>query len=328
MKEGQFKSATILVIGDVMLDRYWWGNVTRISPEAPVPVVKLNRTTGVPGGAANVAVNIASLGAKPTLMGSIGDDEEATELKNALENSLVNTADLVVLEDRPTSVKTRIVAHGQQVVRVDREVSSELDTGSSEKVLEKILPLCEACDAIVVSDYAKGLLSPTLLQQLIERGRAIGKKVIVDPKGRDYSRYHGAFMITPNRREAAEACGIDETVKDFTRVAGEMLLERLDLEYVLITESENGMTLFGRDGSTVHYAAATHEVFDVTGAGDTVIATLSVGIAAGMAPAMAAELANIAAGIAVGQIGTSAVSMEQLLRHTPKHISLSSEANA
>lgn len=307
-----FQNAKILVIGDVMLDRYWWGNVTRISPEAPVPVVNHNRSTAVPGGAANVAVNIAKLGAQVKLVGVVGMDEEASQLRAALSDHCVGADDMVAVEGRTTSVKTRIVAHGQQIARIDRETTEHLDDAIAEKVLSKAIPLLDGSEVILISDYAKGCLCPTVLSKIIETGRSLGKKMIVDPKGTDYQRYNGAFMITPNRREAAQASGLDESTDSISSVAGARLLDILDIQNLLITESEDGMTLFSRDHSPVHFDAATHEVYDVTGAGDTVIATTAIGVAIGLPTADAVRIANIAAGIAVGQIGTSAVSQEQL----------------
>lgn len=307
-----FQNAKILVIGDVMLDRYWWGNVTRISPEAPVPVVNHNRSTAVPGGAANVAVNIAKLGAQVKLVGVVGLDEEASQLRYALSDHGVSADELVAVEGRTTSVKTRIVAHGQQIARIDRETTEHLDEIVAENVLSKTIPLLDESEVILISDYAKGCLCPTVLSKIIETGTSLGKKIIVDPKGTDYQRYNGAFMITPNRREAAQASGLDESINSISSVAGARLLDILDIQNVLITESEDGMTLFSRDHSPVHFDAATHEVYDVTGAGDTVIATTAIGVAIGLPTAEAVRIANIAAGIAVGQIGTSAVSREQL----------------
>lgn len=308
----RFKDTRVLVIGDVMLDQYWWGGVSRISPEAPVPIVHLQETTSVPGGAANVAVNIAALGATPILMGSVGQDTEADKLYTALIEKSVSADHLVKYENRATCVKTRIIAQGQQIVRIDREDTDLLDEADSQRLVENLGDLLRDIDLVIVSDYSKGCLTEHVLQQVFSEGIRFDKPVLVDPKGKDFSKYHGAFMLTPNRREAADACKLDETHENMTNVAGDHLLEIFGFDNVLITESEKGMTLFRLDSAPLHFDAIAHEVFDVTGAGDTVIATLGVALAAGLDVAKAVETANIAAGIAVGQIGTSAVTIDHL----------------
>lgn len=308
----KFADARVLVAGDVMLDRYWWGSVNRISPEAPVPVVSLQKDTFAPGGAANVAVNIAGLGAKACLLGIAGNDREADCLERSLLDRGVSTEFLVRLSDRRTSVKTRVIAHNQQVVRIDDEETGDLaekDAAAVRDAVNTILPLV---DLVIVSDYAKGLLSETVLSHLIERSRSLGKMVLVDPKGKNFSKYAGASMLTPNRREAAESCGLDEHIPDLVKIAGQKMLRELHLDSVLITESENGMTLFQKSSEPVHFDAHAQEIYDVTGAGDTVISCLGVALAAGASMREAADLANTAAGIVVGQIGTTAIKFAEL----------------
>lgn len=308
----RFKDARVLVIGDVMLDQYWWGGVSRISPEAPVPIVHLQNTTSVPGGAANVAVNIAALGATAILVGCVGQDIEADQLYSALIERSVSPDHVVKYQNRATCVKTRIIAQGQQVVRIDREDTDLLDEIDSKRLVENLENLLRESDLVIVSDYSKGCLTEQVLKQIFSEGIRFNKPILVDPKGKDFSKYKGAFMLTPNRREAADACKIDETHENLTNVAGDHLLEMFGFSNVLITESEKGMTLFRLDSAPLHFDAIAHEVFDVTGAGDTVIATLGVALAAGLDAAKAVEIANIAAGIAVGQIGTSAVTIDYL----------------
>jgi rfaE bifunctional protein kinase chain/domain len=308
----KFANVKILVVGDIMLDRYWWGNVKRISPEAPVPVVDLQRSTFAPGGSANVAANIAGLGATAYLIGTIGTDQDADVLASLLEDVKVSPDWLVTVANRPTSVKTRVIAHSQQVVRVDQETTSAFSDEDHERIWEKISAALPDVDAIIVSDYAKGLLSVSLLWRLIDTARSQGKMVLVDPKGKNYSRYSGASLLTPNRREAAEACNLDEDIPDFINIAGNQLLNELDLSMVLITQGEEGMTLFQREIEPIHLSTTAKEIYDVTGAGDTVIGCLSVAFGAGMNFVKAASLANLAAGLVVEQVGTTAITRQML----------------
>ncbi|MFN0277743.1 MAG: D-glycero-beta-D-manno-heptose-7-phosphate kinase [Pyrinomonadaceae bacterium] len=307
-----FSKVKVLVVGDVMLDRYWWGSVKRISPEAPVPVVDLQKSTFAPGGAANVAVNIAGLGANAYLVGSIGIDHDADTLIDLLKNANVSADSLVRIANRPTSVKTRVIAHSQQVVRVDQETTSEFSADDHENLWEKISAVLPKVDAVIVSDYAKGLLSETLLSRLIDSSRKTGKMVLVDPKGKSYARYSGASLLTPNRREAAEACNLDEDMHGMVNIAGSWLMNELDLEMVVITEGEEGMTLFQRGKEPVHLSTTAKEIYDVTGAGDTVIACLGVALGSGMDFARAAAVANLAAGLVVEQVGTTAITRQLL----------------
>ncbi len=312
-----FNRIRALVVGDVMLDRYWWGSVNRISPEAPVPVVLHQRSTAAAGGAANVAANIAGLSGQPLLVGLVGNDAGGKELRDVLSLAGVATDHLIRLEDRSTTVKTRIVAHGQHVVRVDTEESTSIGLDNSRRVQQHSIDLLSKADVLVISDYAKGMLAPDLLKALIAEAVGIGLPVLVDPKGADYARYEGATLITPNRSEAARAAGVDEHDDDAVQLSGERLLERLNVDACLITLGEEGMMLFRRDESSVHLPAMAREVYDVTGAGDTVIAALSLSIGAGADLLAAATLANVAAGLAVEQVGTTVLSLE-LLSHELK----------
>ena len=307
-----FGNVKVLVVGDIMLDRYWWGSVTRISPEAPVPIVDLHHSTFAPGGAANVAANIAGLGAEAFLLGSVGVDHEGDTLVELLRSSGVSPQHLVQDSTRQTSVKTRIIAHSQQVVRVDNETSSEHSPDHQTQLWETLTVLLSDMDAVILSDYAKGLLSPDLVRRIIEKGKELGKLVLVDPKGKDYSRYKGATLITPNRREAAEACNLSEDLPDLINIAGNRLLDELQLAMVLITQSEEGMTLFRIGEDPVHLSTTAKEIYDVTGAGDTVIACIGVALGAGMDFIDAASLANLSAGLVVEQVGTTAITREML----------------
>lgn len=307
-----FSKTKVLVIGDVMLDRYWWGDVRRISPEAPVPVVELRNSTYSPGGAANVAVNIAGLGAQPLLFGVTGDDTEANQLKTAIESAGVTTAHIMSVVGRPTTVKTRLVAHSQHVARIDHETKNDIDAVCEESFLSELTHHIDDSDAIVVSDYAKGLLTDVLLAEILTRARATGKPVLVDPKGKNYTKYQGSTVITPNRAEAADACGLDSSLNNLVDVAGQQLLSDLDINAVLITQGEAGMTLFQRSQEPIHFQTAARKVYDVTGAGDTVIATLATALGGGADLETATRLANIAAGIVVEQVGTSSISLSDL----------------
>jgi rfaE bifunctional protein kinase chain/domain len=307
-----FKNARLLVVGDVMLDRYWWGSVTRISPEAPVPIVKLDRETYKPGGAANVAANAAALGARVALVGMVGKDRDAESLGEALEAFDLGHNLMIPSASRRTIVKTRIVAHGQHVARLDSEDINALDETETDALLSGVNGLINDQELLIISDYGKGLISETVAREIIGIARSKNVPVLADPKGKHFEKYAGATVLTPNRREAAEACKIEEADADLVTKAGEKLLLDLDLDNVLITESENGMTLFQRNQQPTHFDAAAQEVFDVTGAGDTVIACLGVAMAAGFSTVDSARLANLAAGLSVQHVGTVAVTNFEL----------------
>lgn len=312
----RFSEARILVVGDVMLDRYWWGSVSRISPEAPVPIVRLEKNSLAPGGAANVAINISSLGAEVFLVGVIGDDDDGKYLSDLLSRSGVSPELLLKVKDRPTTSKTRIVAHNQHVVRIDNEKINFLDSADEEKIWQLLESKFKNVDLVLISDYAKGLLSKNFLSRLITTMQALNKKILVDPKGKDYTKYAGASILTPNRREALEACNFEEhQVSSDMSLASEALISSLSLEALLITQGESGMTLFQSTASEpVHFNTKARKVYDVTGAGDTVISTLAVALAAGATLIQAAELSNISAGLVVEEVGTTTISREKLLK--------------
>ncbi len=297
--------ARLLVVGDVMLDRYWFGDVERISPEAPVPVVKIARTEERPGGAANVARNVAALGAGATLLSVIGDDEPGVTLEALLAAERVRTS-FHREASLPTTVKLRVIGRQQQLLRIDFETAPSRDVLATK--LADFDRLLKEADLVVLSDYGKGGLAH--IATMIERARAAGKPVLVDPKGEDYARYRGATLITPNRQEFREVVG---RWKDDAEMAAkaEGLRRELALDAVLVTRAEEGMSLYSATGALT-IPAQSREVFDVSGAGDTVIATLGVMMAAGAPLADAVRAANEAAGIVVGKFGTAVVQPNEL----------------
>ncbi len=307
----KFKDVKVLVLGDVMLDRYFWGNVSRISPEAPVPIVNVNKTSSVLGGAANVAANIKSLGAIPYLVGICGEDKDAENLENLLDQNQISCK-LFRFETRQTTVKTRIIAHHQHVARIDQETNRYISESESEMIYDQISDLIDSTSMVVISDYAKGFLTDDLLMRLITSCKLKNKIVLVDPKGKNFKKYKGATILTPNRKESAEAGGFDENEPDLIKNAGEKILSEADLEALLITQGEKGMTLLQKNGESFYLEALTREVFDVTGAGDTVIATFAVAVGAGASFVEAAKIANIAAGLVVREVGTTSISLEKL----------------
>ena len=301
----------LAVIGDSMVDRFLWGRVDRISPEAPVPVVRLEKETLKLGGAANVAANIRALGAEAVLFGVCGKDEGAGQLRGLLADRGIDDSGLVGTEARPTTIKTRIIAHSQQVVRTDLEDSRPLDA----RILQRLVERLEAAgdfDGFILSDYGKGVLTDAALAALIGGGRQRGVPVVVDPKRGDFSQYRGATSLTPNQKEAEQACAMNIDSDASLQAAGRSILERTAADCVLITRGEHGMALFDRDGSEEHLPTAATTVFDVTGAGDTVIAAYTAALATGADFAPAARLANHAAGLAVRELGTAAVTAQQL----------------
>jgi len=303
----------VVVLGDVMLDRYWWGSVNRLSPEAPVPIVQKERASTALGGAANVAANVASLGGVPWLVGVVGSDDAGRELRAELVRRGITDKHLLAADARPTTVKTRIVAISQHVVRVDEEDRSPVDAALSAGLAEQVEMLFDTANVIVVSDYAKGVLGPELLQRVIGTARRRGYFVVVDPKVSNYERYRGASLICPNRSEALAATGVDADDPDSVNRAGRRLLDSAVAESVLITLGDAGMALFERGRAPVRIPTVARAVYDVTGAGDTVVAAVGLALAAGATLEVAARLANVAAGLAVEQVGTAAVGAAQLL---------------
>jgi D-beta-D-heptose 7-phosphate kinase/D-beta-D-heptose 1-phosphate adenosyltransferase len=302
----------VLVIGDLMVDHYLFGAVSRISPEAPIPVVDVTQETWRLGGAANVAVNIAALGGSVTLCGVAGNDMMGKVMKRLLGEKGIDASAIVEDPSRPTTQKTRVIAHSQQVVRVDREKKSWLDGATREALIAAALKAAEGCQAILFSDYAKGVLTQPVVSRLIEYGKAKGIVLSVDPKPTNIGIFKGSTIITPNAGEAAAASGIALDSESNVEAAGRKLLGELDCASVLITRGEHGMSLFEKGKATAHVPTRAQEVFDVTGAGDTVIATLTLALAAGLPTEEAAYLANAAAGIVVGEVGVAAVTPQEL----------------
>jgi len=301
----QFSKARLLVVGDVMLDRYWFGDTNRISPEAPVPVVQVGKIDERLGGAANVARNVAALGAKTTILGVIGDDESGRRISELLKSSGVDSQ-LEVDAKVPTTVKLRVIARQQQLIRLDFEEAPS-QTALAHK-LERYEKLLGNADVVILSDYGKGALGQVAL--MIEQAKVQKKMILVDPKGNDYAKYRGATVLTPNRSELRQVVGQWTSEDDLTKRAQD-LRKSLDLEALLLTRSEEGMSLFTETGVS-HVKAQAREVFDVSGAGDTVIATLAVALAAGWPLERAMALANRAGGIVVGKLGTATVTSEEL----------------
>jgi D-beta-D-heptose 7-phosphate kinase/D-beta-D-heptose 1-phosphate adenosyltransferase len=300
--------AKVLCVGDVMLDRFVYGDVERISPEAPIPVLRISREAVTVGGAGNVARNLSALGTHVQLHGAIGEDAVGDEAAAVLSSDAAVTMALVRDASRPTTVKTRFIAGGQQLLRTDEEDSrplsaallSQLSASVGEAVSQK------DCGALILSDYGKGVLSDDVIAHAIAAAQAARIPVIVDPKGTDYARYHGASVLTPNRRELGEATRCPVETDDEVAVAARGLLEDCGVDAVIATRGPQGMSVVTREGA-VHLPALAREVFDVSGAGDTVVATLAAGLAAGMPLAEAAQLANVAAGIVVAKVGTAVV---------------------
>lgn len=303
---------TALVIGDLMLDRYLIGEVERISPEAPVPVVLLKQENERAGGAANVAANLSLLGIRTTMAGIIGDDAEGRALLDMLRELNIDSA-IVTSQQRPTVTKTRILGGHQQMMRLDKESRLAFTESENNALHEQVSQaIAQKPDVIILSDYAKGVLSDALCQAVIAQAKALGIPVLVDPKGRDYTKYQGATALTPNKKETSEACGIDAMDTDRLLQAAADLRDRLGLAFLAVTRGEEGISLLEQN-ETIHIPAAAKQVFDVSGAGDTVIATLAAGLVHGLSHRQAFELANIAAGIVVGKVGTVPVNREELL---------------
>jgi len=297
-----------------MVDRFIWGSVTRISPEAPVPVVSVERDSASLGGAGNVARNVRSLGGRAVLVGLHGGDADGDLLIRLCREAGIPVAGLVPVAGRPTSVKTRIVAHHQHVVRFDREDDGPVAAGVVATLRGRALAMLGEVDALIVSDYDKGALSPELLQVVLPEAQRRGLPVVVDPKVRLMPHYRPAGVVTPNAREAAEAAGFRVRSEADLHAAGRRLLDLLGCPHLLITRGEHGMLLLSADGEAVAVPTVAREVFDVSGAGDTVVATLGMALAAGAAMQEAAVLANQAAGVVVGKLGTAALTPEELLQ--------------
>jgi rfaE bifunctional protein kinase chain/domain len=311
----------ILVVGDVMLDRYWWGNASRLSPEAPVPVVALKEVSNIPGGAANVAANIAGLGATVILTGLIGSDDAGALLRESLLAYNISPDLLISSKTRPTTTKTRVLVHNQQIARIDEETDDPLTEAEEVAVLGRVKDVIADVDAVVLSDYAKGCLTRTLVASVIAEAKRNGKTVLVDPKSRDLTKYSGATLLTPNLTEALNAAGIENGGEAMADVAAKKILAETSVESLLITLGEHGMKLFRTGEEPVHFPSMARQVFDVTGAGDTVVALLAAALGASADIHSAIEFANIGAGLAVEKVGTTIVSIDELRLAIGDHIS-------
>jgi rfaE bifunctional protein kinase chain/domain len=315
----RFSEAKILVVGDIMMDRFIWGKVSRISPEAPVPVVLIEEETLLLGGAANVVNNIHSLGGHVSLCGVIGDDEGGQRVLRDLTQRGVDIRGLMIEEGRQTTTKTRIIAHQQQVVRIDRETTDFLKSSTFRDLSTFIDGHIKDFDGIILSDYGKGLLTRELIRALIHRASETKKFVMVDPKLKNFFFYRGATVITPNTGEASAAAGVPITDLSSLKRVGKALLKRLRCEVLVITRGEEGMALFEPNQEPYLVPTVAREVYDVTGAGDTVIGTMALAMAAGVGVKDAARLANHAAGIVVGKVGTATVTQEELAREIKRN---------
>jgi D-beta-D-heptose 7-phosphate kinase/D-beta-D-heptose 1-phosphate adenosyltransferase len=316
----QAAKTRVLVVGDVMLDQFVWGRVSRISPEAPVPVVEFERESFMPGGAANVARNLTALGGRADLFGAVGKDINATHLRKLLGEQNVGCTGLTPVPGHFTATKTRIVAHQQQVVRVDRETRGELDAKATAALLRRLDALLPQADAVSVGDYGKGVVTQPLLDALKVRCRARGIWLSLDPKPVHKLDLRGLSLITPNRKEAFELAGLGDTTRHTDPFAdaqlmkvAEKLLAELSPALLLITLGELGLLLCQRGQKPFHIPTVAQEVFDVSGAGDTVIASFTLAIAAGASPVEAAIFSNHAAGVVVGKVGTATVTPQELL---------------
>ncbi|MGE5257792.1 MAG: D-glycero-beta-D-manno-heptose-7-phosphate kinase [Hyphomicrobiales bacterium] len=308
-----FEKCRILVIGDLILDEYVWGRVERISPEAPVPVLSVTREENTLGGAGNVARNLAVLGATVMVAGVVGKDSQGKKLKDELALLGADVSAVVAEPNRPTTRKTRIIAEHQQVLRIDRETVTEVSAGSTAALIRRARELLPQSDAVLISDYGKGVVTRQLVAALAQKARDAGRAAIADPKGTDYSKYAGLTLITPNKKEASLASGIEIMDDAGLFAAGRRLLDTVAVEKLLITCGKDGMVFFERGAEPLKIGTRARQVFDVSGAGDTAAAALTLGLAAGFGYPDAIRLANAAAGIVVGKVGTAAVTRAELL---------------
>jgi D-glycero-beta-D-manno-heptose-7-phosphate kinase len=311
---GRMHEMSVVVLGDLMMDEFVWGEVTRISPEAPVPVVDVRRESVHLGGAANVLANIVALGARATICGVVGDDRAGERLRTELRETCPAQADEMIVIDRsrPSTVKTRIIAHNQTVVRADRERRTPVDASTEDRLIDVLQKAIREANAFVVSDYDKGAVTPRILNAVLPLAYGRGIPVLIDPKIRNFDAYRPATLITPNHHEALRLTATQEDTDEGLKRAAELIRERLGCDAVLITRGPDGMMLLEGRNDPVYVETAAREVYDVTGAGDTVIATLAASLAAGATMLEAAILANHAAGIVVGKIGTATAGTDEL----------------
>lgn len=315
-----FNQAKVLVIGDLILDEFIWGKVTRISPEAPVPVVWVDSENFMPGGASNVATNIRSLGGQVFLAGVVGDDLRAEILRVALRKKGVDCEGIFTDKHRPTTQKTRVIAHHQQVVRIDREMVGPVSDQVLKEILGYVKEKIKRVDALIIEDYGKGVIVPKLVQEAVRIAKKYGKIITVDPKETHFSYYRGVTTITPNHHEAGSAVGFQIKDDASLQKAGKKLLHKLKCEAVLITLGENGMSLFQKGKPTVKIPTVAQDVFDVSGAGDTVISAYTVARARKASPVEAAHISNCAAGIVVGKVGVAVTTADELIERIKKEI--------
>jgi D-beta-D-heptose 7-phosphate kinase/D-beta-D-heptose 1-phosphate adenosyltransferase len=306
-------AARVLVLGDVMLDRFVYGSVARVSPEAPIPVLEVTRSSDSAGGAANVARNVAGIGAHAILIGVTGGDLWAADLLTQIAVSPTIDPRLIVDPERPTTVKTRYVADGQQMLRADREVRASLSADVERRLLAQFDESLRDADVVVLSDYAKGVLSDRVTRAAIKAALDANKPIIVDPKARDLRKYSGATVLTPNRLELQAACGFECATDEAVENAARQFLDAGVCAAMVVTRGKDGMSVVGKGAAAVHLRTVARQVFDVSGAGDTAVAALSLGLAAGANIVAAATLANLAAGIVVGKLGTAVVTASELI---------------
>lgn len=311
---GKLSGKRIAVVGDLMLDRYFWGSVARISPEAPVPVVEVDSESTRLGGAANVANNISSLGGTPLLIGVVGQDDSGRALKTIVADNGFPGEGILVDPSRPTTVKTRVIAHHQHVVRVDRETKDDIPAETLTRLLDVVKRSASSLDAIIIQDYNKGVVTKDLIHDLVDFARHQNIIITVDPKFNNFFEYKNVTVFKPNRKETEEALGVRLGDQASIDRAGRALIERLNAEHVLLTLGERGMSLFDSGGAVTHVPTAARKVADVSGAGDTVISTLTMALAAGATIKEAALLANVAGGIVCGEVGIVPITVDAL-RH-------------
>jgi D-glycero-beta-D-manno-heptose-7-phosphate kinase len=299
----QLQNKRIAIVGDVMIDKYIWGNVTRISPEAPVPVVEVESQNQRLGGAANVANNLQSLGCIPILFGTVGDDDDGRNLCKILEAQHCSAQGIVFDASRPTTVKTRVIAHNQHVVRIDSESKKNIDETIQKTLISLIEERIDSIDGIIIQDYNKGVIVKPLIDRLIELANKHKKIITVDPKFHHFFDYKNVTVFKPNKKETEDAIGAKLLSEEAVLKAGKTMLERLNAENILLTRSEKGMSIFEKNGTVTHIPTKARKVADVSGAGDTVIATLTAMLSAGATMQEAATIANSAGGIVVGEVG-------------------------
>lgn len=309
-----FPERTIFVVGDIIMDQYIWGKVSRISPEAPVPVVDIVEESFLLGGAANVLNNIVSLGSNAIICGVIGHDDIGRKIIHELRVRGIDTGGIIVESDRPTTIKTRIIAHSQQVVRYDREKRDEINLSSKEIIKEYLKSKISEINALIISDYYKGVVTKEMVAEIVSFANSKGLPIVADPKVGHFDLYEGLTLITPNISEASAGSGIPIVDDKSLERAGRALIEKLRCKAVLVTRGEDGMTLIEEKGEVTNIPTMAKKVFDVTGAGDTVIGVMTLAIASGATIKESAVIANHAAGIVVGKVGTAVVEIEDLKR--------------